>query len=132
MDKKEYIRNKLAENSRLWLRRACLWGCLLFLFLAWLDYLILPEYFQIFLQYRVVVSLLLIGGYFLARRIPQEYLSFVTFVLVIGAAIAIELMVLRFGGHESPYYVGMILLGISVVGFIPARFLLHLIITLAI
>jgi len=129
MNKEEYIKEKLDDNFRLWLRRSSLWGCFLFLSLAWLDYLVVPESFPLFLRYRATVSLLLIGGYFLAKRVPSRYLSPIGFVLVIGAAIAIELMILHFGGHESPYYVGMILLGISVVGFIPARFLFHLLIT---
>ncbi|NTW59749.1 MAG: response regulator [Nitrospirae bacterium] len=72
----------------------------------------------------------MLAGYFISRRFPQAHLSLIAFVLVIGAATAIELMILKFGGHESPYYVGMILLGISVVGFVPARFRFHLTITL--
>jgi len=34
-------------------------------------------------------------------------------------------MILQFGGHESPYYAGMILLGIGVIGFVPGRFSFH-------
>jgi signal transduction histidine kinase/CheY-like chemotaxis protein len=129
MKKEDFIEKKLDENFHLWLGRASLWGCFLFLSLAWLDYLVTPENFPLFLRYRAVVSLLLLAGYFLTQRLPQAYLSSLAFVLVAGAATAIELLILNFGGHESPYYVGMILLGISVVGFVPARFLFHLAIT---
>ena len=89
-----------------------------------------PENFLLFLRYRVVASLLLIGGYFLTRQVPPRYLSTIAFVLVLGCATAIELMILHFGGHESPYYIGMILLGISVVGFVPARFSFHVVISM--
>jgi signal transduction histidine kinase len=130
MKKEDFIENKLDENFQLWLGMASLWGCLLFLSLAGLDYLVTPENFPLFLRYRAFVSVLLLAGYFLAQRLPQAYLSSLAFVLVAGAAMAIELMILNFGGHESPYYVGMVLLGISVVGFVPARFRFHLIITL--
>ncbi len=34
-------------------------------------------------------------------------------------------MIMRFGGHTSSYYVGMILLCVAVLGFIPARFYFH-------
>jgi two-component system cell cycle sensor histidine kinase/response regulator CckA len=125
MIKEDYIRKKLDDNFRLWLERASLWGCFLFLLLAWLDYLVTPDNFLRFLRYRAIVSLLLIGGYLLTKRLPVRYLSTLAFVLVAGAATAIELMILHFGGHESPYYVGMILLCISVMGFVPARFLFH-------
>jgi signal transduction histidine kinase/CheY-like chemotaxis protein len=128
MKKDEYIRKRLDDNFRLWLERASLWGCFLFLSLAGLDYLATPENFSRFLLYRVIVSLLLIGGYFPTKRIPGRHLPSLAFVMVFCCATAIELMILHFGGHESPYYVGMILLGISVVGFVPARFLFHVVI----
>ena len=128
MQKEDYIRKKLDDNFRLWLERATLWGCFLFLSLALLDYLVTPENFSRFLRYRAAVSLLLIGGYFPTKRIPRQYLSSLAFVMVFACAASIELMILNFGVHESPYYVGMILLGISVVGFVPARFLFHVVI----
>jgi len=132
MKKADYVRKKLDDNFRLWLGRASLWGCFLFASLAWLDYLVTPENFWLFLRFRIVVSLILLAGHFLTRRIPQIYLTSFAFFLVVCCATAIELIILNFGGHESPYYVGMILLGISVVGIVPARFLFHLNITLVI
>jgi len=132
MKKEEYIRKKLDDNFRLWLERASLWGCFLFLSLAWLDYLVTPENFWLFLRFRIVVSLFLLAGHYITLRIPQIYLTSLAFILVVCCAIAIELIILNFGGHVSPYYVGMILLGISVVGFVPARFLFHLNITMMI
>jgi len=128
MKKEEYIRNKLDDNFQLWLERASLWGCFLFLSLAGLDYLATPENFIRFQLYRAIVSLVLIGGYSLTKRIPRRHLPLLAFVMVLCCATAIELMILHFGGHESTYYVGMILLGISVVGFVPARFLFHVVI----
>jgi signal transduction histidine kinase len=128
MKKEEYIRKRLDDNFRLWLERASLWGCFLFLSLAGLDYLATPENFSRFLLYRAIVSFLLIGGYFPTKRIPRRHLPSLAFVMVFCCATAVELMILHFGGHESPYYVGMILLGISVVGFVPARFLFHVVI----
>jgi signal transduction histidine kinase len=132
MTKEAYIRKRLDDNFQLWCGRACLWGCFLFLFLGVLDYLATPENFFLFLRYRAVVSLFLLAGYFLTGRLPKAYLSTLAYVMVASAAIAIELMILNFGGHESPYSVGMILLGISVVGFIPARFSFHIIIAIMI
>ncbi len=132
MTREAYIRKKLDDNFQLWCGRASLWGCFLFLSLGVLDYLATPENFFLFLRYRAVVALVLLAGYFFTWRLPKAYLSTLAFVMVASAAIAIELMILNFGGHESPYYVGMILLGISVVGFIPARFSFHIIIAIMI
>ena len=130
MTKEAYIRKRLDDNFQLWCGRASLWGCFLFLSLGVLDYLATPENFFLFLRYRAVVSLFLLAGYFFTWRLPKAYLSMLAYAMVASAAIAIELMILNFGGHESPYYVGMILLGISVVGFIPARFSFHIIIAI--
>ena len=132
MTREAYIRKKLDDNFQLWCGRASLWGCFLFLSLGVLDYLATPENFFLFLRYRAVVSLFLLAGYFFTWRLPKAYLSTLAYVMVASAAIAIELMILNFGGHDSPYYVGMILLGISVVGFIPARFSFHIIIAIMI
>ena len=125
--KEVYIRKNLDDIFRLWLGRASLWGCVLFVLLGGLDYLVTPENFAQFFRYRIVLSLLLISGYFLAGRLSNRKLYVLAYVQVAGSAMAIELMILQFGGHESPYYVGMILLGISVLGVVPARFSFHVV-----
>jgi signal transduction histidine kinase len=122
MEKEDYIRKNLDDTFRLWIARGSLWGCVLFLLLGGLDYIVTPENFAIFLRYRIILSLFLISGYFLAGRMKSRRLSVLAYVLIAGSALIIELMILQFGGHESPYYVGMILLGISVIGLVPARF----------
>jgi signal transduction histidine kinase len=128
MKKEDYIRKNLDGTFRLWLRRASLWGCVLFVLLGGLDYLVTPENFAVFLRYRIVLSLLLLIGHFLAGRLSSRHLYVLAYVLVAGSAWAIEIMIIQFGGHESPYYVGMILLGISVIGVVPAPFTFHVVI----
>jgi len=132
MSKEDYIRKNLDDTFRLWIGRASLWGCLLFVLLGGLDYLVTPENFPLFLRYRAVLSLLLLCGYFLTGRLNNRDLSALAYILVAGSAVAIELMILQFGGHESPYYVGMILLGIAVTGLVPARFSFHVVIAILI
>ena len=128
MKREDYIRKNLDDTFRLWLRRASLWGCMLFILLGGLDYLVTPENFAVFLRYRILLLLLLLSGHYLAGRLDNRHLYLLAYVLVAGSAWAIELMILQFGGHASPYYAGMILLGISVIGFIPARFRFHVVI----
>jgi len=132
MSKDDDIRKNLDDTFRLWIGMASLWGCLLFVLLGGLDYLVTPENFPLFLRYRAVLSLLLLCGYFLTGRLNNRDLSALAYILVAGSAVAIELMILQFGGHESPYYVGMILLGIAVTGLVPARFSFHVVIAILI
>jgi hypothetical protein len=125
MSKEAYIQKNLDDMFVLWLRRASLWGSPLFLLLGGLDYAVAPEKFPRFLLYRSVISAMLIGSYFLLPRFSRRARYGLAFGLVIACAVTIELMILEFGGHESPYYVGLILLGISVTGFVPASFRFH-------
>ena len=111
-----------------WLVRACLWGSALFLLLGFLDYFGMPERFAEFLWYRVNIAIGLAVIAFISRTydakgiIVHEQLGHLATAL---SATAIELMILRSGGHAPPYYTGQILLGICVLGFIPARMSFH-------
>ena len=127
MTKEEYISKKLDDTFLLWLRRASLWGSLMFFLLGGLDYLVAPDHFPRLMFYRVCIGGLLLTSYLLLPRIPPGGLYVLAFALVAACAIAIELMILTLGGHESPYYVGIVLLGISVTGFVPASFRFHVV-----
>ncbi len=126
MEKQEYIQKNLDEAFRLWLGRAALWGCVVFLLLSLLDYVVTPQNAGTFLMYRGFISSFLLAGYFLSRTVAQKYLHALALAAIAGTAGTVELMILRFGGHASPYSVGIILLGISIMGFIPGRFRFHL------
>jgi PAS domain S-box-containing protein len=54
------------------------------------------------------------------------------FTGLLGSAITVELMILKTGGHVSSYYVGIGLVGIWGISFIPLRFTSSLILMLAI
>jgi len=127
-----YIRKRIDDQSRLWLQRASIWGSGLFLVLSIQDYFSTPENFSRFLVYRIVVAAALLAGSFVIVRIPAKYIPALYFSLVIIPAMAIELMIIQFGGIDSPYYAGMILLVTAVLGFIPAQFWIHLVIAAAI
>jgi len=124
-EREAYIQKNLDDIFRLWLTRAALWGCVLFLTLGALDYFVTPENFSTFLRYRIMISLLLLLSSVLTQWLPQRYLFALSLFMVGASALSIEVMILRFGGHASPYYAGIILLGISVIGFIAARFRFH-------
>jgi PAS domain S-box-containing protein len=126
-ERRAYIKENLNRLFRAWAGRACLLGAAMFMVLSFLDYIAAPEYFRLFLTYRFVVSSMLVGIYFVIRsrlRMPAIYLA-LYFAIAFSAA-TIELMILRFGGHNSPYYPGMILLAVCAVVFVPAPLYFHL------
>src|SRR3990172_11051034 len=126
MNKEQYIQWHLDESFLLWFRRASLWGAALFVLLGALDYVVTPENFRTFFLYRIIIASILAAVSLLAKQFSHRRAHHIlAYGAIIGSAAAIELMIMQFGGHASSYYVGMILLCISVLGFIPARFSFH-------
>jgi PAS domain S-box-containing protein len=128
MDKERFIREGREQLFKRWVVRACLYGSFLFLLLSFLDYFAAPEHFRVFFAYRVFIAFVLVAVAFIIEETRSWNIGFhqgLTLFAVAASAGAIELMVLRFGGHDSPYATGQILLGICVIGFIPARMRFH-------
>lgn len=126
MTKQQHIDKNLEQLFHFWLCKGTITGIFVFLLFALLDYISTPENFQLFLSYRLIVAVLLLMFYFLAKKTANARLHRIYAYTVIAiAAVAIELMILKFNGHESIYYVGIILMGLCVLGFIPAGFTFH-------
>jgi PAS domain S-box-containing protein len=85
-----------------------------------LDYLIIPDQFYTFLIYRII-SILLFTGLELLNRHKRSniYQSGIAVMATVTASSMIELMILTTGGHESTYYVGMIIAYIFIIGLLP-------------
>jgi signal transduction histidine kinase len=133
MTKEEYIQKNLDELIQVWGVRAAVVGAGIFMVLSGLDVLVAPEHFRTFLLYRIVIAAVLIGIAVLVSRPANPVRHRVlVYAAVLGSAVTIELMVLHLGGHASPYYVGMILLGVAVLGFIPGRFSQHAVVAVTI
>ena len=133
MTKEEYIQNNLDQLIQLWGIRASVVGAGLFLVLSGLDAIVAPEHFRTFLLYRIVIAVVLLGiAVLMSRPTYPVRRHILVYAAVLSSAVTIELMVLRLGGHASPYYVGMVLLGVAVLGFIPGRFSQHAIVALMI
>lgn len=123
MGKDEYIRSNVDRLFCSTLYKATSFGALLFLFVGILDYVVTPENFPLFLRYRILIASFLLVVALLSKKISNMNLQYLTaYAAVAASAFTIECMVLHFGGHLSPYYAGMILLGVCVVGFIPVNF----------
>ncbi len=100
-------------------------GAVTFLSLAVLDYFVIPANFTLFLIYRLIAFFLLIFLALLIRlRKNIAFQSVIISLAVIVTCVTIELMILAYGGHRSPYYAGIILALIFIFGFVPVSPLL--------
>jgi PAS domain S-box-containing protein len=134
MTKQAYIENSITEQLIKYAPILSLGGAAIFLVLSALDYVSSPENFLKFLTYRGLISgylliiFLLIKIYFRDPRIVKLLLL----TAISGSACTVEMMILKTGGQASTYYVGMALVGIWVVSFLPVRFTFSLVIMLII
>ena len=118
--KRAYIDENIVSLLHHWSNTALWTGSLLLLSLCLLDYLITPEKFTLFLIYRLVASSLIFLLYLLNRKkISRMRHHFVTISAAVTASSAIALMIASFGGHQSIYFVGMILLIIYILALTP-------------
>ena len=133
--KDQYIRENRERLFKLWMVRSSSYGAFLFLMLSLLDYIATPENFRTFFVYRVFIALLLVTSAFVIKETDHWGIRFHQVLGIFGFAACagtIELMILQFGGHDSPYAGGMILLGICVLGFVPASMAFHAVTALVI
>ncbi len=120
MSKEEYINLNLDKYLYYWSNIAIGIGIFVILSLIPLDYFASPSNFKTFLYYRIIASLCFIIIFFFNRkkvnRVYQSTLSIIAGTIV---AVIIALMIKDFGGHQSVYFAGIILLIIYVFGLIP-------------
>lgn len=120
MDKQEYIEKELLKLLQSWGAIALSYGAALILLLCILDYFVTPENFLIFLLYRLIAASLFVTLFVLNKRKISKH--FQTSIFILGTAISsimVELMILSFGGHQSTYYAGIIIILMFVLGFLP-------------
>ena len=119
--KDKFVAAEIEKISAAFAASLLLYGCIWILPLGLLDYLVTPENFNRFFLYRLTASLLYIGLYFLIKRVKKHTNYFIIAAAVIVSTM-VELMVLSFGGHQSPYYAGMIIIFIFLSGLLPLSF----------
>lgn len=120
MDKRSYIEQEILKILQHWGGLAALYGSLVIISLSIMDYFVAPLYFSKFLIYRLTTAALLLGLYAMNKHKANKYFQtaiFITATLIVS--IMVELMVLSFGGHQSSYYAGMIIVFMFTLGFIP-------------
>lgn len=122
MDKEQYIRQGILNLTSSSLSVLVPFGALAMLSLSLLDYFVTPENFFKFFIYRLIFCSLGFALSFIFRFKKDKNENFLIFTLISATliiSVMVELMILSFGGHQSIYYVGMIVALIFILGFTP-------------
>lgn len=129
MEKDNYIKGEILKLRKYWLSFGLVSGAFVFSLLSLLDYFVVPQYFSKFLLYRVHAALWMLLLHLVNRKVTTNL--FQNILLILTAALTastVEIMILNFGGHQSPYYAGIVLTIIFMLGFIPLSFMMSIII----
>jgi len=122
MTKEKYIEQELLRLTHSSLVVFFPFGSLFIVALSILDYFVTPENFSNFLIYRLIAAFIGIASLLILKLKKDEnkYLQFITIIIgTLAPSTMVELMILSFGGHQSIYYAGMIIVIIFVLGFLP-------------
>lgn len=120
MTKAELIETRTEEAADYWLKALTISGSIIFMLLTAASYFVWSENFVDITMYNIPTALALYGIYQLAGiRKNRLHLFTLAAIAAVLSAAAIELIILSSGGHTSGYYVGMIILMIAMLGFIP-------------
>jgi PAS domain S-box-containing protein len=126
MKKDQYIQMEIAKATHSFVSLLLLFGGLAILLLGVLDYFSTPENFANFLMYRLIVVAIFVilnVGFKKLNRFPTAFVIAATVVV----SAMIEVMILSYGGHQSPYYAGMIIVFVFLFGLLPISFRLSLV-----
>jgi len=120
LDKDSYIAQEQLKLTQSFAALLFLFGSGITLMLSVLDYLVTPENFSKFLTYRMITAILILIMHFIVKLKKERWYQ-ITIVIISAIVISsmVELMILSFGGHQSPYYAGMIIIFIFMFGFLP-------------
>ena len=120
MNKQSYIDKEIAKLLQYWGSLVFGPGAFVILLLGILDYAVTPENFKTFFEYRLIAAAIVACLFFLnKRKVKPSYQINIFALSVIVVAAMVELMILSFGGHQSTYYAGMIIIVMFVLGFLP-------------
>jgi len=120
MTKEEYIDSNIIVPLHHWSNIALWLGSLVIIGLSLLDYLVTPSNFGRFLAYRIIAgSVIFLLFLFNRKKADKTRHHIMTVLAAVTVSTMVALMIARFGGHASPYFAGMILSIIFVIGLIP-------------
>ena len=120
MSREEYIQTNILKLLHHWTNIATSVGALAIVSLSLLDYFVTPFNFKTFLLYRVATGIAIFATYlFNKQKIDTNRHHAVMILASVIVSAMVTLMIAHFGGHQSPYFAGIILTVVFVVGMAP-------------
>jgi PAS domain S-box-containing protein len=119
-EKEQYIETNLVYLLRYWVSFVTGAGAFVIMSLSFLDYLVTPSNFKIFLIYRVVAASAIFLLFLINKKVINKnvhHLFSIASAVIVTTMVA--LMIAKFGGHRSPYFAGIILGIIYIIAFTP-------------
>lgn len=124
-NKDNYIQQQMLAIAQSSLEALLPYGAFFLMLLGILDYFVTPENFTKFLLIRFIASLAVLILFFvikIKKTLYRDYQFIITVTAALIPAVMVEAMVLSFGGHQSTYYAGMIVVITFVLGFLVVPF----------
>lgn len=122
MTKDEYIDSNINKLFYYWLNILLISGAVFILLLGFLDYFSTPSNFKTFFIYRIITASFILIIYFINRIKVNRVLQNSAIILSgLTVSTMVALMIAKFGGHQSPYFAGMVLTIVFILGFVPVN-----------
>ena len=120
MSREEYIRSNLDMLLYHWSNIATKVGSYVIISLIILDYFVTPSNFKTFLLYRIFAAGSIYSIYLFNRqKVDRNRQNVMTILAGIAVCTMVALMIAKIGGHQSPYFAGIMLSVVYVIGLIP-------------
>lgn len=120
MNKREYLQQESFKLAYTLSTTLLLIGAFITISLSLLDYLVTPENFTKFFIFRIITTSLIVFMYFILKfKKDKALLQVIVILTPLLISSMVELMILSFGGHQSPYYAGMIIILVFMIPFLP-------------
>jgi two-component system, cell cycle sensor histidine kinase and response regulator CckA len=120
-DKERYIEQELDRAVASFMPVLLLISAVGILLLGILDFLVVPEHVLRFFLYRAVTAALWFC-LFVFYKITKRFEYSIIIIATVAVSLMVEAMVLTYGGHESTYYAGFIIIFVFLLGFLPITF----------
>lgn len=118
----DYIRDEFNEKFRAWFVKVCVMTAGVFLLSSGLDLIRQSGDFVQMLIHRLPAVVVLLAAAFALKRLKGRGILLhyaVAFLTIMFYAAEVEHRILLTGGGDSPFFLGLIMIGILYIGYVP-------------
>jgi hypothetical protein len=120
--REDYMREKFNEKFKVWFVKVCLLSAGVFLLSSGLDLIRQPGDFLQMLLHRLPAVLVLLASAYALKRLEGSGILLhyaAAFLTILFCAAEVEHRIILTGGGESPFFLGLIMIGILFIGYVP-------------